>query len=190
MNTEPEKYRAIISEIEETLPNANWEDELLHGQTALKWLLKLDPNADDDIKIASLAHDIDRAFPPEKTLHIEQVKEKDSYADYKRKHAERSGEIIAEILKQHDCSDEFIKRVKEFTEKHEEGGSIESDLVRDADSIAYFDAAIDWFFDQTGLENTKNKIDFMFDRASNKVREIIKGLEYKNPELREYIKGK
>jgi len=190
MNIEKGKYQAIISEIEAALPNANWEDELLHGQKALEWLLKFDPNAGDDAKIAALAHDIERAFPLENTLTIHQIEGQESYAEVKRAHAKRSGKIIAEILEKHKCSQEFIDRVRDFTDKHEEGGGEEADLVRDADSLAYFDAAIDWFFQQSGLENTKNKIDFMFDRASDRAKKAIKSLDYKNPELREYIEKK
>ena len=37
-------------------------EDLLHADNTLEWLLRLDPEADDALQIAALAHDIDRAI--------------------------------------------------------------------------------------------------------------------------------
>lgn len=190
MNIEPEKYQTIIFEIEATLPNSVWKEELKHAQGALKWLLKMEPDADDDIKIATLSHDIDRAYESEKKDLKNIANSRVKYADFKNEHAQKAGQVISEILKKHDCEKVFVDRVRELVEKHEVGGGREADLVCDADSISYFDTIIDSFFKDAGLERTKNKIDFMFDRASDRAKETIKSLKYKNPVLEEYIKGK
>jgi len=92
------KYRMVMKEVEEILPKSPLHFDLMHAQLTLKWVLRLKPDADDSLRIAALAHDMERA--------VTGITEKDlddslKLKDFKRDHALRSAKIITEIMERH-----------------------------------------------------------------------------------------
>ena len=71
---------------------------------------------------------------------------------------------------------------------HEEGGDPESDILRDADSIAYFDYNIPGYMKINGEERTKKKIKWMFERMSPEAQEKVKTIKYPDPKINELVK--
>ena len=139
-----------------------------HYERAMHWTRKLKPDADEAILIAAYAHDIDRAFSKE---GVETYKDKElTELVYRTKHAKACAKIIADFLKKQNYPEENIKRVSEMVRYHEEGGTPESDLIKDADSLSYFEVNAPKHvkkFKILGKDKIKNKFDFMFNRISS-----------------------
>ena len=134
------------------------------------WAKKLKPKAGEALFIAALAHDIERAFRQKDVLEREKLF---GYADkeFLRLHMERSAQIIAEFLKEQKAGKDLIEKVKELVSKHEFGGSEEQNILKDADSISFFENNAERFLIKhlpiVGKEIVKKKIDWMYERISS-----------------------
>lgn len=164
--------------------------ELAHGQETKAWLLKMDPEVPWQLQIAALAHDIERAVPYiEGMTPPEPPKEDLDYDSYKNLHAKRSAEIVSHILKTFDFETADITRISNAIEKHEVGGDPDSDLVRDADSIRWFDSGYTRYTKSFGMEAAKEKGWWMYKRATNKTKKLMDTLPYDN-EIKKHIQSK
>lgn len=178
-------FDTIKKEIELILPKSPLDFELTHAQLVLKWVLKLKPDADEALKIAALAHDIDRA--------ITGITEKDlsDYSkinEFKKEHSVRSANFIAELLVKRECREEVIRKVKDLVEKHEVGGDSESDILMSADSLAYFEYNIPSYLKRNGEERTKEKIKFMFSRLSADAKKLVEQINFSDSQIASLVK--
>ncbi|MFH1295489.1 MAG: DUF4202 family protein, partial [bacterium] len=166
----------LLAEIRETLDHGK---ELIHGEETLKWLLKILPNAPWQLQIAALAHDIERAvsYSRGKTPPKPQ-KDNLTYDEYKNEHAIRSAKIMTSILRRHNICEEDVKRIANIIERHEVGGDKESDLVRDADSMRWFDSGHKKYLESFGIQGACEKGWWMYKRASHKAKGLIDSLTY------------
>jgi len=172
-----DKFEKLKSEILETLKKSPFEIELIHAQTVLKWVLKLKPDADESLQISALAHDIDRAITGIMEKHLKDYSKID---EFKKEHAIRSAQFISEIMEKHDYPENIIVKVKKLVENHEVGGNREENILRDADSIAYFEKNIPAYLKHTNRERTKGKIQFMYKRIPENIRNIVKELTFED----------
>ncbi|MFA6428044.1 MAG: DUF4202 family protein [Candidatus Buchananbacteria bacterium] len=180
-----ERFAKVQTAIKKIIKKSPLEWDLLHAQKTLFWLLKLNPEADEILKIAALAHDLERGVTGiTETTHLKNLS---NLKEFKREHAKRSSEIIGALVKAYDYSPAEITRLKKIVENHEVGGDQETDILRDADSIAYFDQHIEKYYQRNGAIKTKDKISFMFDRVSDPAKQIIKQLKYKNSEVTQLV---
>lgn len=174
----------LKKEILNVLKKSPLDFETTHAQLVHKWVLVLKPDAGEALQIAALSHDIDRA--------ITGITEKDlndfsKIDEFKKEHAERSAQFISEILKMHNYPDVTIHKVKQLVMRHEVGGDQESDTLRDADSVAYFEYNIPSYLKRNGLERTEKKIRLMFERMSPKIKKTVKSFNYVNLEIKRMI---
>jgi len=176
----------LLNRIKEILKKSPLEEDVIHAELVLKWVLELKNDADEALQIAAIAHDIDRAIS--KITESDLKNSIDGYVEYKKQHAIRSSKFIVEILEEYKYPSEFINKVSKLVEYHEVGGDPESDILRDADSLAYFEYNIPSYLKRNGEEKTKRKISFMYQRASDKVKERIKAMEYQDKLLDKLIK--
>ena len=51
----------IEEEIKSIIKNSPVKEDSLHSEITLRWVLKLEPDADEALKIVALSHDIERA---------------------------------------------------------------------------------------------------------------------------------
>ncbi len=156
----------------------------MHAQLVHKWVLALKPNADEALQIAALSHDIEKAFTG---ITEKNLKDYSKINEFKNEHAERSAKFISEILKKHNYSDDIIHKVKLLVSNHEMGGDEESNILRDADSIAFFEYNIPSYLKNNGRERTKKKINFMYKRMSSNAKETVKHLTYENLETKKIV---
>jgi hypothetical protein len=178
------KFDLIKEEIESILPKSPLDFELTHANLVLEWVLRLKPNADEALKIAALSHDIDRA----KTGITE--KDLNDYSkinEFKKEHSIRSANFISEILQKYNYQPEFIKKVRRLVENHEFGGDEETDILTDADSLAYFDYNIPFYLKRNGKERTEEKIKFMYQRLSESAKKQVTMISHKEPEITELV---
>ncbi|MCZ6842402.1 MAG: DUF4202 family protein, partial [SAR324 cluster bacterium] len=83
-----------IRTIRETIARSEVPEDPPHAEDTLRWVLKLDPKADQALQIAALAHDIDRAVTARK-VHREEFTD---YDEFKSAHARNGAIILREIL--------------------------------------------------------------------------------------------
>jgi len=190
---ESERYSNIKKDIEGIIKKSPLEWDLVHSGKVLFWLLKLKPDADEILKIAALAHDMERGATG--ITEITHLKDYGDIKQFKKEHTIRSANIAEGLLKKHGYGEEEIKRARKLIENHEEGGDEETNTLRDADSVAFFDYNLEPTLNRNkminpdAVERTKSKIKFMFNRVSPKAQKIIKDLKYDNPEIQDLIKA-
>lgn len=168
-----DKFTQLKELIGEIIKRSETKIDYQHSLSTRNWVLKLDPNASEELQIAALAHDIDRAIPP----RVYQQKG-ERYKDYKQKHAKRSAELIAKLMKESGYASESIVKVVHFVENHEVGGDEEINMLTDADSISYFTNNIESYLASKGNDLTRDKIKFMYVRSSERAKKIIAKLQF------------
>jgi len=172
-----EKVEKFIKEIIKT-PHI-----LKHHLRTRDYLLILKPNASIEAQIAALTHDIERKLPG----RIPSIKNKEDYnQEYLLKHGQRSAEHVIEFLKKNKIEVDLDK-IKEIITNHEIGGSEECNLVKDSDSLSFFEVLSKYFIEKfKDKEYGIKKFKFMFDRiSSDKAKELAKPLYEKAMELLE-----
>jgi len=184
------KLGLVKKEIEEILKNsdctnlADREKDPNHSKLTHEWVLKLKPNADDALQIAALGHDIDRAIE-KRRVKKENFKD---YDEYKKEHAKESAKITCELLEKHKFDKDFIKKVKFLIENHEVGGSTEVDILKEADSLSFFNWDIYFYLKDRGVEKTREKIRFMYKRLSQGARSLVGQVDFKDKKVADLIK--
>ena len=91
-------------------------------------------------------------------------------------------------MKKQDYDQKTIQKVKCLVENHEFGGDSETDVLKDADSIAFFDYNIPFYLKRNGKDRAIGKIKFMYKRLSPKSRKIVDKMKFKNKEITELVK--
>ena len=172
-----EKFDLLKKDIEELLPKSPLVFDPKHSELTLKWLLKLKPDADEALKISALAHDIERAVTG---ITEKDLKDYSKIHEFKKEHAKRSAKITLDMMKKYDYNEQTLQKVKHLIESHEEGGDEEQTILMEADSLAYFDYNIPHYFERYGEERTKDKIQFMYKRLSQKARDLVKQIKFSN----------
>jgi len=149
-----------------------------HAENTLQWVLKLDPAADSALQIAAIAHDIDRA-----SNNKVQRSDFDAYDEFKAAHAKNSAKILQQILEKHRCPTVVIKKACHLVKYHEVGGDRDSDLLKDADSIAYFDYNLPFYFKREGWKETMQRCRWGYERLSPKMKTILCTIKHSEPDI-------
>jgi len=167
-------YKKVEQFVQESSPKSG-----RHAFRTVFWMKKIYPQADEAMLIAAIAHDIERAFRKDKLKGIRHSKE--GFLDKKHieSHQKKSAEIIGNFLKKQGAEDNLINKVKMLVSKHEIGGSEEQNILKDADSISFFENNVDYFIEKLSVEigrkEVRDKFDWMFERiTSNKAKEIAR----------------
>jgi hypothetical protein len=170
------RFEDTKNAIAEVVSHSKTEEDPSHSINAWQWLLKLRPNAGEVVQLAILGHDLERALPDRLTRD-----QFSSYDEYKLAHATRGGEVAEKLALQNGYTKDEAARLSSII-KSAEFGSEDPDvsLVCDADSISFFDNNVEFYLRRSGSEKTKQKIAFMYSRATPRVKvEIDKILESK-----------
>ena len=150
-----------------------------HADNTLAWLFKLDPKTDPAMQIAALAHDIDRAIE-ERKVHRSDF---DDYDVFKAAHAQNGAKILWEILDDCQVAKDITDEACRLVTLHEVGGDSRSDLLKDVDSISYFDVNMPLYFQREGWDETKRRCVWGYRRLSSQGKEIVKGITYEKQAL-------
>jgi hypothetical protein len=123
-----EAARAWVSEVH---PHAR------HLLRAEDWVVVLDPDASEALRLAAALHDIERAFPdPDATW--DSSRDWDSVT-YNRWHQRRCAEIAARWLREQGAPADLVDEVARLVRVHEWGGWPEADLLQAADSLSFLE---------------------------------------------------
>ena len=172
-----QKIRAIISK-------SNVPEDPIHAENVLEWLLKLKPDADEGLQIAALSHDIDRADESRKVRRSDF----NDYNLFKAAHASNSAKILKDILHKCQVEQSIVDEACQLVERHEIGGDPRSDLLKDADSISYFEVNMPLYFQREGYEETLKRCIWGYHRLSPKMKEICQNITYPHHSLAKILK--
>ncbi|MDP2630893.1 MAG: DUF4202 family protein [Candidatus Uhrbacteria bacterium] len=169
-------YDKVEKFVFDSFSAAGRPNEMRHFVRTVYWLKVLLPDADEAFLVAALAHDIERAFRQEDViLRLTTAGFLD--LEFLRFHVERGAEIVADFLWSQYVEDRYIERVVMLISRHEEGGSTEQNILRDADSISFLEVNAPAFFerhhDKLGIEKVRQKIDWMYSRISSEEARLI-----------------
>lgn len=158
----------ILSE----LRKSDLDLEAEHGENTLKWVLEINPNANIALQIAALGHDIERS-------RQDRYKSEDfkDHSEYKKLHSEKGAEMLGELMKEFQIDEKVISEVKDLVRLHEVGGTADSDILMDADSISFFDCNLDFYIGYKGLEGAKKQVEYKFNRASKRAQGYIEKID-------------
>ncbi|MCD6162906.1 MAG: DUF4202 family protein [candidate division Zixibacteria bacterium] len=150
-----------------------------HSENTLEWLLKLEPGADQALQIAALAHDIDRAVEPRKVHRSDYIE----YDAFKAAHACNGAKILKEILNKCAVAKSIADEACRLVRFHEVGGDPRSDLLKDADSLSYFEVNMPLYYQREGWVETKRRCIWGYRRLSAGAKEAIKSITYQDEVL-------
>lgn len=107
-----------------------------HLARTLYWIRELRPDASEELLIAALSHDIERAFNPE-------AKDKKTFNTIEEMshHQTEGGRIMFEFLINEGYPETGAAKVQELISRHEVGGDDEQNLLKDADSISWLEVS-------------------------------------------------
>ena len=171
--------------IRKVIAGSKVPEDPAHAENTLGWLLKLDPHAAPALQIASLAHDIDRAVDSRKV----QRADFEHYDDFKTAHAKNGALILREILKACGVSSEISDEACQLVTHHEFGGDPASDLLKDADSISYFDVNLPQYYRREGWQETLRRSVWGYQRLSERAKKIVQGIQHDNETLNKLLKA-
>ncbi|MFZ2152734.1 MAG: DUF4202 family protein [Microgenomates group bacterium] len=124
------------------------------------------------LQIAALAHDIERGILPRFM-----DKDFESHEEYKRAHSEKGAKILENILKKYAIDKKVIIEVTNLVRLHEVGGNTEANILRDADSISFFDNNLDFYIGYKGMAGAIKQVKYKFERCSPRAQKYIESLE-------------
>ncbi len=170
--------RAVLDYID----RSSVPEDPAHARNTLEWVLRLWPGADPAMRLAALAHDIDRAS-------TDKVRRCD-YADYdsfKAAHARHGAQILCSLLSVYTFSRATVDEACRLVCLHEVGGDPRADLLRDADSLSYFETNLPLYFQREGEAETLRRCTWGVKRLSAGAVERLRRFEFHNPEIQRIV---
>jgi NADPH:quinone reductase-like Zn-dependent oxidoreductase len=146
-----------------------------HLDRTLDWLLVLEPDASEALRLAAVLHDIERAFEPDDVPPDNTDPASSAYTEW---HQERSARVAASWLVAEAATPELVDSVRRLVRVHEDGGGVDADVLQAADSIAFLEIQVDLFLGMVrdgrlSRAAAERKFQWMFDRVRvERAREI------------------
>ena len=179
-----DKINLVKRKIEGVIKGSSVSEDPIHSINTLEWLLKLMPNAGESLKIAALGHDIERAIEKRK-VRRQDYKDYDAFKDA---HALNSANVLTEIMQACDIDKKMINEVFFLVRHHETGGTDQVDILKDADSISYFDVNLPLYFIRNNLKETTRRCLWGYKKLSDQGKKIVTELNYQNKEIKSLVK--
>ncbi len=170
--------------IREIIADSGVPEDPRHAENTLKWLFRLEPKVDPALQIASLGHDIDRAV---ETLKVRRSDFND-YDAFKEAHARNGAAILGEILDKCGVAKSVADEACRLVGLHEVGGDPRSDLLKDADSISFFEVNMPLYYQREGRDETKRRCIWGYGRLSARLKNITKRITYEDETLTRLLK--
>ena len=170
--------------IREIIAGSRVPEDPIHAENTLEWLLKLDPAADQALQIAAFAHDIERAVETRKVRRADF----NDYDAFKEAHAHNGAAILREILNRCGVAKSVADEACRLVTLHEVGGDPRSDLLKDADSISYFEVNMPMYYQREGWEETRRRCSWGYRRLSVRMKKIARRITYNDQALTRLLK--
>jgi HD superfamily phosphohydrolase YqeK len=114
---------------------------------------------------AAISHDIVRAFEtPEYLQRFEKMKNRFINSKYLKVHQNTSAKIIKDFLTNNNIDKKSITIITKLIEKHEVGGDVYQNILKDSDSLSFFETSNKRFINMVkdGKE-TEERVKLKFD---------------------------
>ena len=169
---EQELYKKVEDFVTESFTKSGGVWQLPHFKRTVHWVETLKKDADLALRIAAVSHDIERAF---REPAWDDVRKKRTHTfrdpDFISYHQEKGASLMAEFLKSIGAPENIGARVAERISKHEVGGTPDQNVLKDADSVSFFENQV-WEFiprllKRTSRENVEEKLRWMFERITS-----------------------
>lgn len=161
----------IYNKTEKFVKDSFGKRKIRHLERTVFWLKKLMPEAHEALQVAAISHDIERAFRKDGIASVRNREKGFLDEEHLEFHQKESARIICEFLTREGADESLIKRVGELVEKHEVGGDRDQNMLKDADSISFFENNAEHFIKgkatELGREKVKEKFDWMFNRITS-----------------------
>ncbi|HSS92892.1 MAG TPA: DUF4202 domain-containing protein [Candidatus Dormibacteraeota bacterium] len=108
-----------------------------HLERTLAWVMELEPAATEDVQIAALSHDMERAFPHGSPRWEANRGWQDPLYDIA--HTERSARFVGDFLRDHGAPEPRVREVLRLILAHESGGWPDADVIQAADSLSFLE---------------------------------------------------
>ena len=144
----------------------NYPYNSFHLLKSLDWLDRIAPDAPEAVRIATLTHDMERAFPGPDAIPIRM-----NDRAYEKAHSDRSARIVGAWLDENGADSALRSGVEALIQVHEWGGSPEADLVQAADSLSFLETNVELMvgFTKSG-RYTSDEIAAKFDQMYHRIR--------------------
>jgi len=116
----------------------NYPYNRTHLLKSLDWLDRIAPGAPEAVRIATLTHDMERAFGGPDAIPIVM-----NDRAYEKAHSDRSARIVGEWLRENGGPAGLVEDVEDLIRVHEWGGWPDANLVQAADSLSFLETNID-----------------------------------------------
>jgi hypothetical protein len=135
-----------------------------HLLKSLEWLDRIAPGAPEAVRLATLTHDMERAFGGPDAIPIVM-----NDRAYEKAHSDRSARIVGEWLRTNGGDETLVEDVERLIRVHEWGGWPEANLVQAADSLSFLETNVDLMLGfvrsgKYGLPVIAEKIEQMYER--------------------------
>ncbi len=170
--------------IREIIADSGVPEDPRHAKKTLKWVFRLEPKADQALQIAALAHDIDRAVETRKVRRADF----NDYNTFKAAHARNGATILIAILNKCGVAKSVAAEACRLVTLHEVGCDPRSDLLKNADSISFFEVNMPLYYQREGWEETRRRCSWGYRRLSGRLKKIARRLTYDDEVLTRLLK--
>ena len=141
-----------------------------HLEQTLAWTMELEPSASEELQIAALSHDMERAFPEGSPMWEAERGWNDPLYDIA--HAERSARFVGDFLRDAGLPEHKVREVVRLILVHERGGWHEADVVQAADSLSFLETmarpVARWVFEgRVSVEQARERLDYAVRRIQH-----------------------
>lgn len=162
----------LYNKTDKFVERAFGKNGMKHFRRTVFWVKKLCPEADEAMLIAAISHDLERAFRKDSIGHAKDSEKGFLDNEHLKIHQKDGARIIYDFLIEKGADKIFASRVMGLVEAHEVGGNKEQNILKDADSISFFENNAGHFVEEKarrlGREKVKEKFDWMFNRITSK----------------------
>lgn len=177
----PPWFSAASACVRAHLARSSVPEDAGHAEDTLAWLLRLLPQADWEVRLAALAHDIDRAQPGNARVHREDFA---CYDDFKAAHAANSARITARLLRRAGAPETAIRRTTFLVLHHETGGE-DTDLraLCDADALSFYTHNLPFYLLRSGWREALRRARWGAKRLSRPAQARLAAFPFADPRI-------
>ena len=176
MSCDVDRIKKIIRAI---IADSRVPEDAAHAENVLKWVHIFCGNPDEAMIFAALAHDIDRADKGTKARRSDF----NNYDDFKAAHAANSAEILGNILRKCGADPVMTDKACTLVRMHETGGCPEADILKNADSLSFFEVNLPYYFKREGYDETLRRCVWGYMRLYPELRQVCASFSYSDTAL-------
>jgi hypothetical protein len=176
---DPKQFQAALLRFDaENSRDPNSENsqprELLYSQRLTNWVLKLRPDASEELRLAARCQHICRWQSPRENYPMTRAGYLKWRADLKKFHAEKSGEVLREV----GYDEETIRRVQDLNLKKNFPNDSDTRVLEDALCLVFLEFQLADLAAKTADDKTVNALQKSWGKMSEAARAEAVKLNY------------